>query len=128
MAHVPHYPAPGRVSNIIAWVLQVFLALAFVAAAGAKFASVPMMVESFERIGLGQEFRYITATVEIIGVIALLMPRLAALGGLWLATVMVGATVAHLLRLHTNPAPALVLMTLCLVVVWLRRRQIVSLF
>lgn len=85
------------------------------------------MVENFDQIGLGQGFRYVTAIVEIIGAIALVVPRMAALGALWLAATMVGATAAHLLRLHTSPAPALVLLALCLVVAWLRRAQLAHL-
>ncbi|MDL2409136.1 DoxX family protein [Rhizobium calliandrae] len=78
MMQISNYPASNRSSNITAWILQVLLALAFVAAAGAKLASVPMMVESFEQIGLGQAFRYVTAAVEIIGALALLAPRVSA--------------------------------------------------
>ena len=66
------YPARSQTAHIAAWVLQVLLALVFLAAAGAKLASVPMMVQSFEEIGLGQGFRYVTAIVEIVGAIALL--------------------------------------------------------
>ena len=121
------YPARSRTAHIAAWVLQVLLALVFLAAAGAKLASVPMMVESFEQIGVGQGFRYVTAIVEIVGAIALLSPRITALGGLWLAATMTGATIALLTRLPTSPAPALVLLALCLTVVWLRRDQIAGL-
>lgn len=45
--------APSRARNITAWSLQVFLAIVFLGAGGAKLASVPMMVETFEQIGLG---------------------------------------------------------------------------
>lgn len=128
MSQTPAYPASGRVTHIIAWILQVLLALVFLAAAGAKLAGVPMMIQSFEQIGLGQGFRYVTAVVEIIGAIALLAPRFTALGALWLAATMVGATLAHLLSLHTSPAPALMLLVLSLVVAWLRRGQIAPLF
>ncbi|WP_349644529.1 DoxX family protein [Rhizobium calliandrae] len=124
MMQISNYPASNRSSNVTAWILQVLLALAFAAAAGAKLASVPMMVESFEQIGLGQAFRYVTAAVEIIGALALLAPRVSAFGALWLAATMFGATIAHLVRLHTSPAPALVLFALCLVVAWLRREQV----
>ncbi|MGG7518740.1 DoxX family protein [Allorhizobium undicola] len=127
MPSIPDYPASGRTTHIIAWILQVLLALAFFAAAAAKLAGAPMMVENFAQIGLGQFFRYITAGVEIIGAVALLLPRLTALGGLWLSATMLGATIAHLTRLHTSPAPALVLLFLCLVVVALRREQIQAL-
>ena len=118
------YPARSRPTHITAWVLQILLAVGFLAAAGAKLAGVPMLVAEFQQIGLGQGFRYVTAAVEIIGAIAILSPRVTALGGLWLAATMTGATMAHLLRLHTSPAPALLLLVLSLSVAFLRRDQI----
>jgi hypothetical protein len=39
----------------------VVVAAAFLAAAGAKLAGVPMLVDVFNQIGLGQDFRYVTA-------------------------------------------------------------------
>lgn len=124
MTQITSYPASGRAANIVAWVLQLLLAAAFLAAASAKLAGVPMMVESFEQIGLGQGFRYVTAIVEIIGAVALLAPHVTALGALWLAATMTGAALAHVVRLHTSPVPALVLLALCLAIAWLRRDQV----
>ncbi len=117
----PRKPAIG------AWIIQGFLALAFTAAASAKLAGVPMMVQIFQQIGLGQGFRYVTATVEIIGVIALLTPGFAGPGALWLGTTMAFAILAHLLILHSNPGGAVVLFVLSLTVVWLRRDQFAAL-
>ncbi|HSI38800.1 MAG TPA: DoxX family protein [Methylotenera sp.] len=114
---------PSKAKNVSAWILQVLLALAFLAAAGAKLASVPMLVEEFNLIGLGQWLRYVTAIVEIIGAIALLTPRFAAYGALWLAITMFFAALAHLFAMHNDPTPALVLLVLNLVVFWLRRYQ-----
>ncbi len=116
-----------RKPAIAAWILQGLLALAFAAAAGAKFAGVPMMVATFQQIGLGQWFRYVTATVEVIGVIALLVPGLAALGGLWLGITMAVAVLTHVFILHSNPGGAIVLVVLSLVLVWLRRDQVAAL-
>ena len=114
---------PSKAKNISDWVLQVLLALAFLTAAGAKLASVPMLVEEFNLIGLGQWLRYAAAIVEIIGAIVLLVPGFAAYGALWLAITMFFATLAHLFAMHNNPTPALVLLALNLAVFWLRRYQ-----
>jgi len=114
---------PGKARNISAWVLQVLLALAFLAAAGAKLAAVPMLVQEFDLIGLGQWLRYAAAVVEIIGAIALLIPRYSAYGALWLAITMFFATLAHLFAMHNDPTPALVLLVLSLLLFWLRRYQ-----
>ena len=114
---------PSKAKNITAWVLQVLLALAFLAAAGAKLASVPMLVEEFNLIGLGQWLRYAAAFVEIIGAIALLVPGFAAYGAIWLAITMFFAALAHIFAMHNDPTPAVVLLILNLIVFWLRRDQ-----
>jgi hypothetical protein len=119
-------PAPRSV-NIAAWAIQLLLSAAFLAAAGAKLAGAPMMVAVFGQIGLGQGFRYLTAIVEIVGVVALLTPGVAVLGALWLGFTMFVAVLAHLLVLHSNPAGAVVLFGLCAVLVWLRRGQVATL-
>lgn len=36
------------------------------------------MVELFNEIGLGQWFRYLTGGLEVVGAVALLIPRLVA--------------------------------------------------
>ncbi|WP_298958078.1 DoxX family protein [uncultured Methylobacterium sp.] len=115
--------APTRSRNMAAWVLQVVLALAFLGAGGAKLTGVPMMVESFDRIGLGQWFRIVTGLVEIVGAVALLVPGYALFGAIWLAITMAGAILAHLLVLPTPAAPAVVLLVLNAAVAWLRRDQ-----
>jgi uncharacterized membrane protein YphA (DoxX/SURF4 family) len=117
----------SRKLTIAAWILQGLLVLAFTAAAGAKFAGVPMMVEVFRQIGLGQWFRYVTATVEILGVIALLTPGFAGAGALWLGITMAFAILTHLLILQSSPAGAIVLCVLSLTLVWLRRSQFAAL-
>jgi uncharacterized membrane protein YphA (DoxX/SURF4 family) len=116
-----------RAAGIAAWGLQLVLALIYFAAAGAKLSGVPMMVDVFEQIGLGQWFRFVTAFVEIGGAVALLVPGLAGPASLWLGCTMIGAIIAHLTVLHTPALPPAVLLLLNLVVAWLRRDQIFQL-
>ena len=115
---------PSR--RIGAWTLQIALALVFFAAGGAKLAGVPYMVHLFSLLGIGQWFRIVTGLVEISGALALVYPRLASIGGLWLAGTMFVGTLIHLLVLHTNPVPAIVLALLNLVIVYLRRDELVA--
>ncbi len=82
-----------------------------------------MLVEVFEQIGLGQWFRYVTALVELTGVVALLVPGFALPGALWLGITMFFASLTHIFILHNNPTPAVVLLVLCALVAWLRRDQ-----
>jgi len=89
-----------------AWVLQGLLAAAFLAAGGAKLAGVPMMVQIFDQIGMGQWFRIVTGLVEVAGAVALLVPGFAALGAAWLGATMFFAVLTHLFVLHTSAMPA----------------------
>jgi putative oxidoreductase len=107
--------------NITGWVLQGLAAAAFLAAGGSKLASAPAMVEMFAKLGAGQWFRYLTGALEVIGAIALLIPRAAFYGAALLAVVMVGAIVAHLAVLGGSPIPALVLLVIVGTVAYLRR-------
>jgi len=104
--------------------LRILLALAFLAAGGAKLASVPAMVQIFDALGFGQWFRYVTGVVEIAGAVALLIPSYAALGAAWLGITMFFGTLAHLFILHTSPAPALILLALSAVIFTLEQGQI----
>ena len=54
--------------------LRALLTLVFLGAGGAKLAGVEMMVETYNTIGLGQWFRYLTGIIEVGGVV-LLWPR-----------------------------------------------------
>ena len=113
--------------RIGAWALQGILAAAFLAAGAAKLAGVPFMVDLFAQIGLGQWFRVVTGVVEIAGAVALLVPGLASIGGLWLGFTMVGAVATHLFVLHSSPAAAVVLGLLNVAVLYLRRDELVAL-
>src|SRR5258708_27014464 len=113
--------------RIGAWALQGILAAAFLAAGAAKLAGVPFMVDLFAQIGLGQWFRVVTGVVEIAGAVALLVPGLASIGGLWLGFTLVGAVATHLFVLHTSPGPAIVLGGLNALAVYLLRHELVAL-
>jgi putative oxidoreductase len=106
------------------WVVRGLLALAFVAAGGAKLYGVPMLVEEFQHIGLGQWFRYVTGGLEIMGAILLLLPQKAALGALLLICIMIGAVITHLFVIGGSPVPAIVLLALNAVVAYAERGQI----
>jgi putative oxidoreductase len=88
-------------------VLQGIVATAFFAAGAAKLAGVAYMVHLFDQLGLGQWFRYVTGTVEVVGALALLTPGLARFGGLWLGGTMFFAILTHVFVLHTSPVAAI---------------------
>ncbi len=107
--------------------LRVLLTLAFVAAGGAKLAGVDMMVATFDQIGVGQWFRYVTGIIEIGGAILLWLPRRQAIAAGLLGCTMVGAVLSHLLILGPSAVPAVVLGLICAAVIYLHRDQISAL-
>ena len=119
--------APPRWKSAGLWVVRGLLALAFAGAGGAKLYGVPMLVEEFQHIGIGQWFRYLTGTLELLGAILILAPSLAAFGALLLICIMIGATITHLFVIGGSPIPALVLMALSAIVAYAKRDQIASL-
>ena len=119
--------APPRWKSAGLWVVRGLLALAFVGAGGAKLYGVPMLVESFQHIGLGQWFRYLTGALEVLGAILILTPSLAAFGAVLLICIMIGATITHLFVVGGSAVPALVLLALSAVVAYAKRGQIASL-
>jgi putative oxidoreductase len=100
------------------WVLQVVTAVAFLVAGVAKLTGQPEMVETFEKVGVGQWFRYVTGAIEIGSAIVLLIPRLAPAGAALLVCTMAGAVLSHLLVLGGSPAPALVLGFFAALILW----------
>lgn len=118
-------PAKPRWSSAALWVVRGLLALAFVAAGGAKLYGVPMLVDEFQHIGLGQWFRYFTGGLEITGAILLLVPQKAVLGALLLICIMIGAVITHLFVIGGSPVPAIVLLALNAVVAYAERGRIV---
>lgn len=119
---------PPRWKSAALWIVKGLLAAVFLAAGGAKLAGVPMMVENFHHIGFGQWFRYLTGALEVIGAILILMPRVAAFGGVLLSCIMAGAIAAHLLLIGGSAIPAIILLALSAIVAISHRDQIDSLF
>jgi uncharacterized membrane protein YphA (DoxX/SURF4 family) len=110
----------------VSWGLRILLAVLFFAAGAAKIAGVPVLVQIFAQIGLGQWFRFATAGVEIIGAIGLLVPGLTGIAAMWLGVTMFFAILAHLFVLKSNPGGAVVLFALCASLAWLMRDQVVA--
>ena len=117
----------GRALNMGLWVLQVLAALAFLAAGTMKLVGGPEVEATFEQIGFGQGLRYLTGGLEVLGGALLLVPRLAGVGALLLAGVMVGAVFTHLALIGGSALPALVLLGVVCVIAWGRRERTLGL-
>ncbi len=100
------------------------LTLAFLAAGGSILLGAEMMVMTFEAIGWGQWFRYVTGGIEVAAAVLLWVPGLAALGAALLVATMVGAIIAHVAVLGPSFVPALVLGVLAALILYAHRDQI----
>jgi putative oxidoreductase len=113
--------ARSRTKTAVLWTLQIASAAMFLMAGGLKLAGIPMEVELFTAIGIGQWFRYVTGTIEVVGAVLLLVPSLALYGAVALAVTMVGALLTHFFIIGGNFAAALLLLVSTTTIVWLRR-------
>jgi putative oxidoreductase len=118
-SEVPAASGKGRLITL--WTLSVMTALAFIAAGGAKLAGVHAMVEIFDKVGVGQWFRYFTGLLEVAAGIGLLISRYAFYAAVALAVVMIGAIIAQLTVLAGSPGAPVALLVLTGVIGYLRK-------
>src|SRR5580704_19003963 len=104
--------------NVGLWILQVGAAGMFLMVGFSKLSGDPQLVGLFDAIGLGQWFRYVTGSVEVLGALLLLIPRLSGLGALLLAGTMLGAVATHLFVVGGSPLPAIILLIVTGVIAW----------
>jgi len=116
----------GRVALVALWLTQIALAGMFLFSGGLKLTGAPALVALFDAIGIGQWFRYLTGSIEVVSAVALLVPSWAAFGALMLIPTMVGAVFTHLFIVGGSAVPATVLLTGSLAIAWARRDQLVS--
>jgi putative oxidoreductase len=112
---------PSKALHMTLWIVQLLTAAVLVIAGGTKLAGADMQIALFEKVGLGQWFRYFTGGLEVLCAILLLVPKTAAIGAAILATTMVGAIATHLFIIGGSPVPAIVLLLMTLAVAWYRR-------
>ncbi|MDP7152102.1 MAG: DoxX family protein [Paracoccaceae bacterium] len=104
--------------------IKALLSLAFLAAGLAKLSGVEMMVGTFDAIGIGQWFRYVTALIEIGAAILLWVPGLVGLGASLLTATMIGAVLTHFLIIGPSAVPAFVLGVLSAFIAWQNRADV----
>lgn len=111
----------SKALNITLWVLQILAAAVFVLAGFTKLAGAEIQIAAFEKIGLGQWFRYLTGGLEIVCAILLLIPKATAIGAAMLAATMAGAIITHLFIIGGSPIVPIALLLITLTVTWTRR-------
>ena len=110
----------SRTVTGILWTLQILSAAMFLFSGSLKLAGVPMMVQMFGVLGLGQWFRYVTGGIEVVSAVLLLIPALAACGAAALALTMVGAIITHVFIVGGSPAIPIILLGATTAIAWLR--------
>jgi len=103
------------------WTLTILCAALFLFAGSSKLAGQAMMVQTFDAIGIGQWFRYLTGTIEVAGAALLFIPSLAFFGAVALAVTMVGAVITHLFVIGGNPVVPILLLAATSTIAYLRR-------
>ncbi|MBI1383239.1 MAG: DoxX family protein [Planctomycetaceae bacterium] len=119
-------------TRTLSWILQVVAAAILGQTLFFKFTGAPEAVWIFTTLGVEPYGRISTGVMELVAVVALLVPRTAALGAALSLGLMVGAIGSHLFVLGievqgdggTLFVLALVTAAASAVVLWLRRAEL----
>lgn len=103
--------------------IKALVALTFLAAGLAKLSGVEMMVATFDAVGVGQWFRYVTGLIEIGSAVLLFVPGLQAIGAGLLVVTMTGAVIAHFTVIGPTAVPATILGLLAATILYAHRDQ-----
>ncbi|MDA1260935.1 MAG: DoxX family protein [Planctomycetota bacterium] len=114
------------------WLFQLAAAAILAQTLWFKFSSAPEAVHIFSTLGMEPWGRFLTASVEAVAVVLLLMPATAAIGGLVSVGTMSGALLSHFTVLGievqgdggTMFALAWVVLACGALTAWLRRAQL----
>jgi len=117
-------------SHKITWVFQIIAAVILLMTLPAKFSGAEMPVKLFTELDMEPGGRYITAIIELIAGLMLLIPVSAVYGAVLGAGVMSGAIIGHITKLGFAGEigqmgfMAIAAFVFCLIVIYLRRRQL----
>lgn len=103
------------------WIMRILIAALFLFASCMKLSGQPMMIAEFDRVGLGQWFRYFTGFLELLGGIGVLIPRFSPFAAILLLMVDLGAFVAQVSVLHMDWIHPIVIATLLGGIIYLQR-------
>ena len=102
------------------WLLQVLLAIAMIGPGWQKFTG-PTWERMFRRWGYPEHFYLVIGAIEVLGGLALLVPKLATPSALALAILMFGAAVTQITRGGRSGVGELVFCALLCVIAYARR-------
>ncbi len=108
---------------IVWWALRILTAAIMIFFSIPKLTGDPMAIQMFTTLGVEPWLRYVTGVLELVGGLALLIPRTTLYGAGITALVALGAIGSHIAVLGFDfPfALAVVLLVLAAVIIWLTR-------
>ncbi|WP_166349371.1 DoxX family protein [Phytoactinopolyspora limicola] len=115
----------ARKRNRNLWIIQGITAGSFFIAGLSKLI---FHVEIFDQIGWGSWFQYFTGVVQIVGAVALVIPRLSGLAGLAFVGLALCALGFHGPVLDITPIPIMLLGVMAGIIAWGRRDTLSRLF
>jgi putative oxidoreductase len=108
---------------VVLWLLQILMAAAFALIGVAKFAD-PAWARNFARWGYPDGFYMVIGTLEAVGGLTLLVPRLTSYAAAMLSVIMIAASLTHWLHGEmARVAPPLMYLAVLVVVGVGRRRS-----
>jgi putative oxidoreductase len=91
-----------QLRTIATWALRIAMAGLFALSATQKLINDPQYIAEFAKLGFGDWLRYVTALLELIGVVTVLYPRTTQIGVMLLLFVTGAAFIAQLTVLHVG--------------------------
>ncbi len=113
-----------KIQSKIIILIKLLLTLAFGAAGIAELMGAEMMVATFDAVGVGQWFRYVTGIIEVSGALLLWVNGRQAIGAGLLTCTMIGAVVAHIFVIGPSAMPAAVLGMLSAYILFKHKDQV----
>jgi hypothetical protein len=114
----------GRGLNITLWILQGLLGAFFIVASAApKLFGAEAAAAGFDLIGWGDWFMYFIGALELLGGVALCIPRLSGLAAIGLSLLMIGAAIFNGALLDYPVLTPLLLLVFVAFVAWGRWYQ-----
>lgn len=97
-------------------VITGILAVIFILSGSAKLLGLEFELEAFERWNYPLWFMYCTGAIEVIGAVALMIPRVSSVAALGLSGVMVGAVATHII--HNEWVMVIIASIILITTVW----------
>ena len=115
---------PSRNGIVTMWLPRLGVAAAFLMIGASKFEPQSTWIRTFNAIGFGDWFRYVTGGVQMLGAALVLIPKTCLIGIGILACTMIGAALIWVFLLHApGNAPIPLLVLVALIVVGLQARR-----